>query len=119
MTYVNQITVCPDNVRHHFRDMRAKSKAAGPPWHFFSRCIRCTAILHQIVSQKIDKQGNITPVSTAFIITSSKPTQIQSRVERASPEAVAAATAPDETGTIRPDADDGEDVDEPAGGAES
>lgn len=78
----NQITVCPNNVRHHFRDMRSKSKAAGPPWTYFSRCTRCTAMLMQVVGTKQHANGDVVPTMTSYLLTSKGSVPIDSSVER-------------------------------------
>ncbi len=82
----NQVYTCPPNVRHFFKDMRAKSKTAGPPWRFFSRCVKCTAILVQIVSE-VTVNGDIMPKTTAWIMTSDgKQTAADSTTKKARPQ---------------------------------
>ncbi len=82
----NQVYTCPPNVRHFFKDMRAKSKTAGPPWRFFSRCVKCTAILCQIVSE-VTVNGEIMPKTTAWIMTSDGKQQVvDSTTKKARPQ---------------------------------
>ena len=62
--------ICPSGSKHFFKDMRAKSKAAGPPWRFFMRCAKCTTMFVQIVSEVV-VNGDIRPKVSAYLITSS------------------------------------------------
>ncbi len=87
----NQVFTCPAGSRHFFKDMRAKSKSAGPPWRFFMRCAKCTAMLCQIVSETADKQGNVMPKTTAWIITAHGSTVgLESKTRPATPKETAA-----------------------------
>jgi hypothetical protein len=79
MSQLSQITVCQLPLKHHFKDMRAKSKQAGPPWFFFMRCVRCTAILQQVITCSTDTGGNNKPGVKIYLITPMGTTELSQK----------------------------------------
>lgn len=79
----NQIHVCPDNVRHVFKEVRVKSKQVGERWHFFKQCARCTCIMETIVGHKVEANGDVVPTAASFLITSSGSVKLTTTVRRA------------------------------------
>ena len=76
----SQVWSCPNNTKHFFKDMRGKSHNSSNAWHFFMRCSRCTAILHQIV-QEHKEFGNIIPKVSTFIITAAGTFPLVTKIE--------------------------------------
>lgn len=76
------IFVCPGQTRHYFKEVRSKAKQPGPPFFFFLRCSRCTALLEQMVYHKADQFGNVTPALHSYILISGRRIPVDSHIYR-------------------------------------